>query len=268
MDELLICAFFLAIFVGMLASIMGIGGGALNVPILMYLFSLDYTIAVGTSLIVIVCSTLTSALTYLQQNQVFLRVALCLAIPGLIASSTCAYMTQFIPTFYLTLFFGLFTFMIGAQMLIPRLKFVFPISSGPGFEEEKKDSFGEITRAKLSYLHLLFWGLVSGSANGLTGIGGGIINVPAMLIGGLPMHIAVATSSLVIFCASTAAALVHVSLGHVAPLPILIVYVAGAIIGAFTGARTAHFLPEKKLRFGFGFLVIIISLSVLLPFIL
>jgi len=112
MNEILILAFFLAFFVGILSAILGIGGGALNVPILMFLFSLDYTVAVGTSLIVIVCSTLTSALTYLKQNQVFLRVGLCLAIPSLIASSICSYSTQFIPTFYLSLFFGLFIWII------------------------------------------------------------------------------------------------------------------------------------------------------------
>jgi uncharacterized membrane protein YfcA len=264
MNELLILAFFLAFFVGMLAATLGIGGGALNVPILMYLFSLDYKIAVGTSLIVIVCSTLTSALTYLRQNQIFLRVALCLAIPALIASAICSYLTQFISTVYLSIFFAVFTFMIGLQMIYSRIVFVFPISYGPALEEEKNTSLLGTIRIKLSYLHLLVWGLISGCANGFAGVGGGIINVPAMFLGGLPMHIAVATSSLVIFCASTAAALVHFSLGHTAPIPILLVYVAGAMVGAFVGARTAHHVPEKKLRFVFGFVVLAVSLSVLL----
>jgi len=264
MNELLILAFFIAFLVGALAAIMGIGGGAINVPVLIFLFSLDYKIAVGTSLIIIVCSTFTSALTYIKQNQVFFRVAFYLAIPSLIASSICSYLTQFISTFYLSILFAFFTFMIGVQMLSSRIGIVFPITYGPTREEEKTTSFGVTIRAKLSYLHFLVWGSVSGCASGLTGIGGGIINVPAIVLGGLPMHIAVATSTLVIFCASSAAALVHLSLGHIAPTPILIVYVAGAMIGALVGARTAHYVPEKKLRFGFGFIVIAISLSVLL----
>ena len=264
MNEFLILAFFLAFFVGMFAAIMGIGGGALHVPILMLLFNLDYKIAVGTSLIIIVCSTFTSALTYIKQKQILFHIALCLAIPGFIVSATCSYLTQFISTFYLSIFFACFTFFIGVQMIFPRMGFVYPIHYGPVLEIEKKTSFGTKIHAKLSYLHLLLWGSVSGCANGLTGIGGGIINVPAMVMGGLPMHSAVATSSLVIFCASTAAALVHLSLGHIAPLSILIVYVAGAMIGALIGARTAHHVPEKKLRFCFGFVVIAISLSVLL----
>ena len=149
-------------------------------------------------------------------------------------------------------------------MIFPHKKFIFLITHGPMFEEETVTSFGEKIYAKLAYLHLFVWGLVSGSANGLTGLGGGIINTPAMILGGLPIHIAVATSSVVIFCTSTAAALIHISLGHIAPTPVLAVFVAGAMIGACIGARTAHYVPEKKLRSGFGFVVVAVSLSVFL----
>ena len=264
MGELLFLAFLSALIIGIYSSIIGVGGGAINVPILMFLFSLDYKIAVGTSLIIIVCSSFTSALTYIKQHQIFLHVALYLAIPGLIASATCSYLTQFIPTFYLSLFFALFIFLLGVQMLYPRMRLVFPISYGPTFEEEKETSLKTKIHAKLSYLHFFTWGLISGSANGLTGIGGGLINVPAMVISGVPMHTAAATSSLVIFCISIAASLVHISLGHIAPLPILFVYVTGAMVGAFIGSRTAHLVPEKKLRLSFGFTSIVISFSVIL----
>jgi len=264
MGELLLLAFILAILVGMLAATIGIGGGVLYVPILMFLFSFDYKIAVGTSLVVIICGTLTSALTYMRQNQVFLRVAFYLAIPGLIASAICSYLTQFISTFLLSLFFALFIFLVGIQILTPRVNFFYLIKREPILEEERITSFGEKITAKFSYLHLIVWGLVSGSANGLTGIGGGTINVPAMLLGGLPIHIAVATSSFVIFCTSITAALVHISLGHVAQLPVYIVLIAGAMIGAFIGARSCHYVSETKLRTVFGFVMIAISLSVIL----
>jgi len=264
MDELLLFAFVAALIVGMFASMVGVGGGALNLPILMFLFSLDYKVAVGTSLVIIVCSSFMSALNYMRQRQIFPRVALYLAIPGLIASGTCSYLTQFVSTFYLSLFFGFITFFLGVQTIYPHLRIVFPLSYGPTFEEEKETSFGTVARAKLSYFHLFFWGLVSGTANGFTGIGGGLINVPAMVMSKVPMHTAVATSSLVIFCASTVASVVHISLGHIAPFPILFVYVTGAVIGAFIGSRTAHLVHERKLRWSFGFISIVISLSVIL----
>jgi uncharacterized membrane protein YfcA len=264
MSEILIFAFVLAFLVGMLSAILGIGGGAINVPILMFLFSLDYKVAVGTSLVIIVCSTLTSALTYIKQNQVVFRVALYLAIPALIASAICSHLTQLISTLYLSLFFACFIFLIGVQMMSSPIGFIFPINYGPIFEEEKKTSFGTAIRAKFSYLHLLIWGLISGCANGLTGIGGGIINVPAMVLGGLPMHFAVATSSLVMFSASAAGAFVYHSHGNIAPIPILVTYIVGGMIGSFTGARTSHKVPEKELRFAFGLLLIVVALSIVL----
>lgn len=264
MNELLLLALLFALIIGIFSSMVGVGGGAINLPILMFFFSLDYKVAVGTSLIIVACSSFISAMNYMKQRQIFPRVALYLAIPGLIASATSSYLTQFISTFYLSLFFGFITFLLGVQIIYPRLRIVFSLMCGPTFEEEKKTSFGTVVHAKLAYFHLLFWGFVSGTANGFTGIGGGLINVPAMVIGRVPMHTAVATSSLVIFCASAVASFVHISLGHVAPFSLLFVYVAGAMIGAFIGSRIAHLVSEKRLRLGFGIIAILMSMSVIL----
>jgi uncharacterized membrane protein YfcA len=263
MIELLL-AFFLALLVGGLSSITGIGGGSLNVPILVFLFSFDYRVAVGTSLIVIVCSTFTSTLAYIKKRQILVLIALCLAIPGVVASVITANLAAYLPTTLLLAIFAMVTFIVGITMLYPQLKLVFPISIGPEFEEAIEDpSKGKIL-AKLSYVHFFVWGIFSGCTNGLIGIGGGIFNVPAMTTSGIPIHSAVATSSLVIFCVSCVSSLVHISHGSIASLDIFYVYIAGATVGAFIGAQMIHRISAKWLKTVFGLISIFVSFNILL----
>ena len=263
MIELLL-AFFLALLIGGLSSITGIGGGSLNIPILVFLFSFDYRVAVGTSLIVIVCSTFTSTLAYIKKRQVLVLIALCLSIPGIIASAIAANLATYLPPSLLLAIFAVFTFIVGVTMLYPQLQIVFPISVGPEFEEMiETPSQGTIVQ-KLSYIHFFVWGFFSGSTNGLIGMGGGVFNVPAMTISGIPIHSAIATSSLVIFCVSCVSSLVHISHGSIASLDIFFIYVAGATIGAFLGTQVVHRISAAWLKTVFGLISIFVSFNILL----
>jgi uncharacterized membrane protein YfcA len=260
----LLLAFFLALLVGGLSSITGIGGGSLNVPILVFLFSFDYRVAVGTSLIVMVCSTFTSTLAYIKKRQILVLIALCLAIPGIFASVITANLAAYLPTSLLLAIFALVTFIVGVTMLYPQFRIVFPISVGPEFEEiVQTPSQGKIVQ-KLYYIHFFVWGFFSGATNGLIGIGGGTFNVPAMIIGGIPIHSAIATSSLVIFCVSCVSSLVHISQGSIASLNIFYVYIAGATIGAFLGAQVIHRISAGWLKTVFGLISIFVSFNILL----
>ena len=264
MIEQLLLAFFLSLLVGGLSSITGIGGGSFSVPILVFLFSFDYRVAVGASLIVMVCSTFTSTLAYIRKRQIRVLIALCLAIPGIIASAITANVAAYLPTSLLLAIFAVVTFVVGVTMLYPQFRIVFTISGGPEFEETiETPSEGRIVK-KLSYLHFFVWGFFSGSTNGLIGIGGGTFNVPAMVISGIPIHSAIATSSLVIFCVSCVSSLVHISQGSIASLDIFSVYIAGATIGAFLGTQVIHRIPAAWLKRVFGLIFICISFSILL----
>jgi uncharacterized membrane protein YfcA len=128
-----------------------------------------------------------------------------------------------------------------------------PIEYGPLLEEECYDCFEVTTRHRIYYLHYLAWGMVSGLASGLIGIGGGVINVPALVTAGMPVHFASATSTLVVLCTSITGSGVHAVLGHV-NLYYAFLFSAGAIFGGYSGARFAPKVPERMLRTCIGFL--------------
>ena len=98
---------------------------------------------------------------------------------------------------------------------------------------------------------------------GIVGAGGGFLVVPALvLLGGLPMSVAVGTSLLVIAMksfAGLAGYLPSVSLDW----PLVLGVTAAAVAGSFVGARLAGVIPEQALRKGFGFFVLGMAVLVL-----
>lgn len=95
---------------------------------------------------------------------------------------------------------------------------------------------------------LLGLGAFTGFLSGLLGIGGGVINVPALtIIAGFPQKTAQGTALLAMIAPCFLASTQHAKLGNVAKglLPALI---AGAVLGGSLGASFAVFLPDSTLR--------------------
>jgi len=111
-------------------------------------------------------------------------------------------------------------------------------------------------------------GFAVGLATGFVGIGGGFMIVPALvLVGGLPMHLAVGTSLLIIsinaftgffrYLPSLAALGLHLDWGVI--LPFIAVGALGSLVGGRIGARA----PRRALRRLFAFALILIGILVL-----
>ncbi|MFN7244797.1 MAG: sulfite exporter TauE/SafE family protein, partial [Dietzia cercidiphylli] len=133
----------------------------------------------------------------------------------------------------------------------------------------RKDSGGEARTHHHPLWRILLDGLVVGAATGLVGAGGGFLVVPALvLLAGLPMAAAVGTSLLVIAMKSFAGLggyLTTVSLDW----SLVAAVTAAAVAGSFIGVRLTSVVPEKALRKGFGYFVLLMGAFVLsqeLPF--
>jgi hypothetical protein len=102
-------------------------------------------------------------------------------------------------------------------------------------------------------------GVVVGLVTGMVGAGGGFLVVPALvLLGGLPMPVAVGTSLLVISMKSFAGFAGH--LQHVAiSWPVALSVTAAAILGALVGGRVATRVAPARLRTAFAGLVLVMS---------
>jgi uncharacterized membrane protein YfcA len=249
--------------IGIIAALIGVGGGFLYVPSLIFIFGLEPRIAIGTSISIILFTTLSGSIAYLRQKRIFFRSAICLIVPSMIFSVLGAGSTVYISDMVLSLIFSLVLLIIGIKMIVPALPIISPLTFGPYYDENRRDLFSTEAHNRLYYLHTSTWGAIAGFMSGLTGIGGGVINVPALVIGGMPIHFAVATSTAVILCTSISAAYAHLRLGNIA-LPYTAVFSMGAVIGAQIGARIAPAINPEHLKTGVGLILLVTSITILL----
>ena len=111
--------------------------------------------------------------------------------------------------------------------------------------------------SRKQYLQGACIGLIAGLASGYVGVGGGFIMVPLMLsLVGIAMKQASGTSLIAVAILAIPGVVEQVLLGNVQYLAGIAVAI-GSIPGAVVGARLLRVVPERQLRFLFGFFLIV-----------
>ena len=251
----------LGAFAGVLAGLLGVGGGIVIVPILTFIFSAqglpaDYILhlALGTSLASIMFTSVSSLRAHHARGAVEWRVVRRIS-PGILAGTFFgSWVAAQLSTRFLKAFFVVFLYYVATQMLLNiRPK---PHRQLPGATA----MFG-------------VGGLIGGISS-LVGIGGGSMSVPFLVWCNVAMHNAIGTSAAIGFPIALAGAagylinglavnLPPATLGYIY-LPALIGVAAASIVTAPLGARLAHSLPIGGLKKIFALLLIVMGTKMLL----
>jgi uncharacterized membrane protein YfcA len=248
----------LGIGIGAYGTLIGVGGGFLMVPLLIIAYHFEPSMAAGTSLFFVFFSSLSGTLAYLKQSHVDVKVGLMftlLTIPGAILGA-------FIPShlesnFFNFIFAGILIVVSIYLVLKPLRK---PEESNPrGYIRKIIDFRGR----EFNYsIHLQRGFLISflvGFAKSIFGIGGGIILVPTMIsLLGFPVHIATATSYLILVFSSLAGSATHAGLGNV-NFEFAIIMGVGAIIGAQIGASISRHTRETAIKKILGLTLLVVA---------
>ncbi len=219
--------------IGLLGSLLGIGGGIFMVPLLL-LAGLVGTAqeATGTSIVGVLATGISGSLGYFLRRQIPWRAGLAL-IPGALGGSYFgAFLAGRLSSGALSLAFGLFLLYPATVLLLGK--------------EPKELVKGRSRKGLSPYLGLLV-GVLAGTANSLFGIGGGVIMVPALLWLGFPMVQAVAASLLVMIPTAALSTALHALAGRThwdLALPLM----AGILLGGQAGPALAVRLPQRTLR--------------------
>jgi uncharacterized membrane protein YfcA len=251
----------IGVIAGFLAGLLGIGGGAVMVPMLVFVFTAQRLppehllhVALGTSMATIVFTSLSSMLAHHAHGAVDWQIARALA-PGMLAGSFgAALLAGLVPTRPLAMMFTAMVFLVGTQLLLD-LK--------PRTTRELPGKAGIFTA-----------GAVIGGISSLAAAGGAFLAIPFLAWCNVPLRRAIGTASATGFPIALAGSAGYVVQGWHAPglppasfgfvyLPALGLVVVMSMLAAPFGARLAHRLPVRRLRMVFALMFYALALRML-----
>ncbi|MFN2744145.1 MULTISPECIES: sulfite exporter TauE/SafE family protein [Bacillus] len=259
----------LGFIAGTIGSLVGLGGGVVIVPSLLFLAGIHGMfehvtpqIAVGTSLLVIIFTGLSSTIAYMKYKTVDYKSGLIFFIgsgPGSIAG---AHVSKYFSADSFSLWFGMFMILISLSLMLKK-KLKAADREHAGIIRTFKDDEGRDYTYSYHPLTGIAIAFFVGFLGGLFGIGGGSLMVPAMMLLFLfPTRVAVATSMFIIFLSSVAGSVGHVISGHVDWLYALAL-IPGAWFGGQLGALINKKMQTKTIVVIMRFVLILIGLRLI-----
>jgi uncharacterized protein len=213
---------------GLLAGVLGIGGGSVLVPLMVYV-GFSPINAIGTSSLAILLTSLSGSIQNWRMGYIDWRKVGLLGLPALFAAQLGAALAQHIPAHWL-----LFGF---AAMMLTNIYLVGLKQQLIGIESSRSS----ITQTRLS---TTITGILAGLVAGLMGVGGGAIMVPLqMLLLGETIKVAIQTSLGVVMLTAVSATIGHSINGHVLFSQGIILGIGG-LLGAQLGTRYLPKLPD------------------------
>lgn len=110
----------LGLAAGILSGIMGLGGGVVLIPGMVFLFGVPQHVAQGVSLAVIVPTAVAGATTHYRQGNVALRLALLLAPAAMVGSVGGAWLAGRLDAVVLRQVFGILLLFVSARLIWTR----------------------------------------------------------------------------------------------------------------------------------------------------
>ncbi|WP_428085891.1 sulfite exporter TauE/SafE family protein [Candidatus Thioglobus sp.] len=231
----------LGVFSGFMAGLLGIGGGLIIVPALLYLLAGDINqaqlmhTAVGTALSVIVFTSISSVWAHQQQKAIHWQYFKKLMPTILIGAFSGALLTTFMSFDFMRIFFAMFE--ISAALIM-----YFSLSSG----------------AHINHLTHWVWhvaGFIIGLISAVVGIGGGTMTTPFLTYNKVDIKHAIATSAAIGMPIAVAGVLGFVIAGWQVEFATSFIHtqafisiVIMSMIFAPLGAKVAHRTDGKKLK--------------------
>lgn len=251
-----IIGYIAALVVGLVIGLAGGGGSILTVPVFVYLFSIPPILATTYSLFVVGVTSLVGSVAHIRAGRVDLRVTAVFALPSFVS----VYLTRrlLVPALPDPLFrFGTYA-LPKSEAILFFFAFVMIMAARAMIRNQRPEA-GEAADGRPRYVPLALDGLAVGLLTGTIGAGGGFLIVPMLvLLAGLPVHRAVATSVLIIAANSFVGFLGdihHTDLNYNFLLP----FTGLSVIGIFGGLWLAPFIHPAHLRRGFGWFVLVVA---------
>ena len=258
--DLLLVLSIAAAIAGFMAGLLGVGGGIIIVPALYYAFTiLEFDLvtrmhlSVGTSLAIIIPTSIISTKTHMEHDAVDFKMIKSFGIFILLGVITGTFLAVSLKTSTLILFFSIFALMVGLFFIFLREQLV---------ENPKK----------ISNFIKNISGVIIGFISVPLGIGGGSLMVPFMRTFGYDIRKSIGTAAAVGFLIAISGTTTMIiggnlinnintpfSVGYINLLGFA-VFVPVTMIMARLGAKTVYKINKKILGKIFGIFLIVVSI--------
>jgi len=252
--------------VGAFGTLVGAGGGFILVPILLFLYpDRPPEVITAMSLFVVLGNATSGTLAYARQRRIDVRSGLAFAVATLPGAVAGAIVVKQIDRGTFNLIFAAALAAIGVYLILPR-----PVAAireplrGRGVVRRTLTDRDGVT---FVYAYRRWQGLaISGGVgfiSSLLGIGGGIVHVPVMaMVLRFPVHIATATSQMVLGLMALHAVVTHFASGTLTwdqTLAQAAFMAVGAVCGAQVGALAANRLRGELILRALGGALLVVA---------
>ncbi|NND96691.1 MAG: sulfite exporter TauE/SafE family protein [Pirellulaceae bacterium] len=246
-----------ALVIGLTLGMLGSGGSAITVPVLVYLVGHGAKESIAESMAIVGLISIAAAIPYARARQIDWRSVWFFGIPGMFGTLIGAWLGGLSTDAIQLVVFGIVLLVAAYSMLHKR-------------KSDVPSAGDEVTGRVLSPIWKVGTeGTVVGIITGFVGVGGGFLIVPALvLLGNLPMRLAIGTS-LVIIAAKSAIGFAKYEqylLAHDSSVnsQTILVFVLIGVVGSLLGRAINARMNQRKLKKIFAVFLILLGGFVIL----
>ena len=236
--------------IGLSLGLMGSGGSILSVPVLVYLADQPEKVAIAGSLVIVGSIALVGSLSCMRQNLVAWRTVVIFGAPSMMGTYAGAGLSVYLS--------GITQLVIFAGVML--LASYFMLRQYKTLEDFSQDNV--LKKNVLQYgerdvFKIVSDGFFVGIVTGIVGVGGGFLIVPALvLLCGLTMRVAIATSLVIIALKSFSGFVKYLDVleqtGLAIDWQIVTVMIVVGALGSTFGCKIANRVSHDKLKKMFG----------------
>jgi uncharacterized membrane protein YfcA len=256
-----IAGYLAALLIGLSLGLIGGGGSILTIPVLVYLFHIQPSLATGYSLFVVGCSSLAGAYKNYRRGNINFKAAGYFGIASII---TVVLIRKFLVPVIPEHLFMIGSFAVSKSLAIMLLFAIVMIVASLNMIKKPIAETEQEAGQPIHLLKALTRGVEVGVLTGLLGAGGGFLIIPVLVFSfHLPMKKAIGTSLLIIAMNSLfgfAGDLFHHHFDWMLLLPITAI----AVTGTFIGRRLGQDLAGEKLKKWFGWFVLVMGIYIII----
>ncbi|MCP4760247.1 MAG: sulfite exporter TauE/SafE family protein [archaeon] len=279
--DLFLLLVLIAIGIGFLASLFGIGGGFLLVPTMIMYVGLSEHQTVATASFVIIFLALSSSIAYARQKRIDYKITAILMLASLVGSVIGALFTEFVSGQFIIIMFGIVESVLAIILGLkktPNEKIQVTIVNEKSIEKSKNedikksyyierrivDSDGKEYQYEANILLAFPLTFLAGFLSSLLGIGGGTLYIQIFVfLCGMSIHLAIASSIFTIFFSSIASAGTFALMGQI-DYGVGFAYAIGMVVGAQLGALINKKIESKLLKKLAALMILIIAVRMII----